>query len=138
EHRLLAALLECFLRYEAVPDEVLTDALSQNGVTVGITVGLPSVEDRHVSDLWTAIGGDLRPALDVVATAPVQSGVVRAPAPVVLERTKLHVRRPAGSEMAGARGRQGNGTVDPSTDAAASAAAEASPGEVFSGGERDD
>jgi len=130
EHRLLAAMLECLLLYEALPDDVLTEALSQAGVTVGITVALPSVEDRHVSDLWTAIGGDLRPALDVVATAPVQGGVVRDPAPLVLERTKLNLRRPAGTETAGAGARRvAESAGDPS---------EAVASEVFSGGDGDD
>jgi hypothetical protein len=130
EHRLLAAMLECLLRYDALPDDVLTEALSEAGTTIGITVGLPSVEDRHVSDLWTAIGGDLRPALDVVATAPVQGGVVRPPGPIVLERTKLNMRRPAGTEIVGAGA--------PEADPSARDKGEAAPGEQFSGGERDD
>jgi hypothetical protein len=130
EHRLLAAMLECLLRYDALPDEVLTEALSEAGTTVGITVGLPSVEDRHVSDLWTAIGGDLRPALDVVATAPVQSGIVRPPGPIVLERTKLTMRRPAGTEVAGAA----SARADPS----AGETGDRAPAEQFSAGERGD
>lgn len=92
EHRLLGALLECFLKYEILPSEVLSGSLAVTGTAVSITVGVPSVEDRHVSDLWSAIGGELRPALDIVATTPMHVGIARPPAPLVLENTRLNVR----------------------------------------------
>jgi Pvc16 N-terminal domain len=98
EHRLLALLLDCFLKYDSLPIEVLAGSLAENATIVALSVGVPSVEDRHVSDLWTAIGGELRPALDVVAVAPIQPGIPRQPAPPVLERTRLNIRRPGGSE----------------------------------------
>lgn len=98
EHRLLSSLLECFLRYESLPSEVLAGSMADADITVSLTVGIPSVEDRHVSDLWSAIGGELHPALDLVAIAPMQAGIVRPPAPPVLERTRLNVRRPEGAE----------------------------------------
>ena len=97
EHRLLGALLECFLRYEILPTEVLCGSLAETQTTVSITVGVPSVEDRHVSDLWSAIGGELRPALDVVATTPMHVGIARPPAPLVLENTRLNVRSSGGA-----------------------------------------
>jgi hypothetical protein len=97
EHRLLAALLESFLKYDTLPSDVLTGSLAEFETTVALSVGVPSVEDRHVSDLWTAIGGELRPGLDVVATAPMQPGIPRAPAPPVLEHTRLNVRGPSGT-----------------------------------------
>jgi hypothetical protein len=96
EHRLLSLLLECFLKFDTLPIEVLAGSLAENATIVSLSVGVPSVEDRHVSDLWTAIGGELRPALDVVAVAPIQPGVPRTPAPPVLERTRLNVRQPGG------------------------------------------
>jgi hypothetical protein len=103
EHRLLGLLLECLLKFDTLPIDVLAGSLAENTTIVALSVGAPSVEDRHVSDLWTAIGGELRPALDVVAIVPIQPGIPRQPAPPVLERTRLNVRRPGGSEETGPR-----------------------------------
>jgi hypothetical protein len=132
EHRLLAALLECFLKYDALPADVLAGPLGEFGTTVALTVGVPSVEDRHVSDLWSAIGGELRPALDVVAIAPIQPGVPRAPAPPVLEHTRLNVRGPSGTMEE----RQLRGV--PQEDVRASAPAEGGNEEVVSAGQAKD
>lgn len=74
EHRLLAALLRCFLRYEALPEDVLGGSLEQLGLPVPMTVALPPPEDRSFADVWTALGGELKPSLDVVVTAPIDSG----------------------------------------------------------------
>ncbi len=98
EHRLLSLLLDCFLRYDNLPSDVLSGSLADNNTTVSLRVGVPSAEDRPVSDLWSAIGGELRPALDVVAVAPIQPGIPRVPAPPVLEQTRLNVRRPSGAQ----------------------------------------
>lgn len=99
EHRLLGALLACLVRYEYLPSEVLAGSLRDAPTTVSLTVGVPSTEDRHVSDLWSAIGGELRPALDVVATTPLYVGVPVPPAPLVLEKTRLNVRTPGGRHL---------------------------------------
>lgn len=129
EHRLLSSLLECFLRYDSLPGDVLTGSLADGGITVSLTIGVPSVEDRHVSDLWSAIGGELRPALDLVAVAPMQPGIVRPPAPPVLERTRLNVRRAEGSEES-RQGRPPAGTQEQPADALV--------GELVSAGQPED
>jgi hypothetical protein len=97
EHRLLASLLQCFLKYDSIPADALAGSLADGAVEVALSVAVPSGENRHVTDLWTAIGGELRPALEVVATAPIQPGIVRAPAPPVLERTRLEIVQPDGA-----------------------------------------
>jgi Pvc16 N-terminal domain len=74
EHRLLASLLLCFLRYDALPSEVLGESLAALKVSVPVTVALPPPEDRSFADVWTALGGELKPSLDVVVTAPLESG----------------------------------------------------------------
>jgi hypothetical protein len=82
EHRLLAQLLRCFLRHDALPDELVTGELAATGLQVPITVGLPPPEDRAFADVWSALGGELKPSLDVVITAPVDTGVVVTANPV--------------------------------------------------------
>jgi hypothetical protein len=76
EHRLLASLLRCFLRHDAVPDELVAGELSETGLEVPITVGLPPPEDRAFADVWSALGGELKPSLDIVVIAPIDTGVV--------------------------------------------------------------
>jgi hypothetical protein len=74
EHRVLSDLLLGLLRYEAVPPEVLTGSLAELEIPVPMTVALPPPEDRAFADVWTALGGELKPSLDVVVSAPVYSG----------------------------------------------------------------
>ncbi|WP_279579550.1 DUF4255 domain-containing protein [Fodinicola feengrottensis] len=74
EHRLLSALLTSLLSYEEMPRELLTGSLAQIGRPVAVTVALPPPEDRSFADVWTALGGELKPSLDVVISAPVMAG----------------------------------------------------------------
>src|SRR5262249_17263291 len=69
EHRLLAAALSCFVRHERLPDDVLTGGLSV-GMPVYATIALPPPQDRPLSDVWSALGGELKPSLDLVVIAP--------------------------------------------------------------------
>lgn len=75
EHRLLSALLQCFIRYECLPDPLLTDGLSRTGLPTPVTVALPPPEDRAFADVWSALGGELKPSLDLVVIVPVDLGV---------------------------------------------------------------
>ena len=74
EHRLLSALLYCFLRNESLPTELLTGALAELELPVTLSVALPPPEDRAFADVWSALGGELKPSLDLVVTAPVDGG----------------------------------------------------------------
>ena len=73
EHRLLASLMRCFLKYNEVPATLVPTA-ADDRVGVPITVGLPPPEDRAFADVWTALGGELKPSLDVVVIAPMDFG----------------------------------------------------------------
>ena len=74
EHRLLDALLRCFLRYDALPEELVIGTLAETGLVVPVTVALPPPEDRAFADVWSSLGGELKPSLDVVVIAPVTPG----------------------------------------------------------------
>jgi hypothetical protein len=39
-----------------------------------MTIGLPPPEDRAFADVWSALGGELKPSLDLVVTAPMWTG----------------------------------------------------------------
>jgi len=81
EHRLLDALLRCFLRYDAVPDELVATLLSDTGLPCSITIAQPPPEDRAFADVWSSLGGELKPSLDVVVTAPVGRDIFYAAGP---------------------------------------------------------
>jgi len=46
-------------------------------------VALPPPEDRAFADVWSALGGELKPSLDVVVIAPVDTGVLFPAGPPV-------------------------------------------------------
>ncbi|HEY8338358.1 MAG TPA: DUF4255 domain-containing protein [Egibacteraceae bacterium] len=70
EHRLLSAVLACFLSADVLPSEVLQGALADLGEPVRSTVALPLPPERSISDVWSALGGEMKPSLDLVVTAP--------------------------------------------------------------------
>ena len=49
-----------------------------------LTVALPPPEDRSFADVWSALGGELKPSLDVVVSAPTDTGRVYPAAPHIL------------------------------------------------------
>jgi hypothetical protein len=89
EHRLLSSVLACLLRHDALPEELVTGTLAGPGISVPLTIGLPPPEDRGFADVWSALGGELKPSLDVVVIAPVDSGVVHPAGPPVTEGAVL-------------------------------------------------
>jgi hypothetical protein len=111
EHRLLSTILACALRYDALPRDILSGSLLEQPLNMPVTVALPPPEDRALSDVWTALGGELKPSLDLVITAPVDSQVTAAAGPPVLEEPRLSIdgapapgrRRRAAPDEAAAR-----------------------------------
>lgn len=109
EHRLLSALLGGFLRHEYFPPELLRGALEGEEVPVLVTVALPPSDDRKIADTWSALGGELKPSLDVVVTAPMNIARSIEAGPPVLESPRLAVisTTDAGSATEGSRESKG-------------------------------
>lgn len=91
EHRLLASLLMCFVKQDAMPRPLVTGPLEESGKAIPITVALPPPEDRAFADVWTALGGELKPSLDIVVTAPVFVGEAEEAGPPVTEGPRISV-----------------------------------------------
>jgi hypothetical protein len=89
EHRLLTSVLWCLLENEVIPEEHLTESLRSKELPVGIVVAQPGKDDRKVSDVWTALGGDLKPSLDLVATVRLDIGIMREAARLVQAPMRL-------------------------------------------------
>lgn len=92
EHRLLAALLAAFIRADTVPRDVLAGQLAEQAEPVVLTVALPPPQDRSLSDVWSALGGDLKPSLDVCVTCAFDTDRFVAAGPPVLETPRLRMR----------------------------------------------
>jgi len=89
EHRLLSAVLACFLSHDYIPPDVLAGSLSGTTFPIGVTVALPPPEDRALSDVWSALGGELKPSLDLVVISPFEAGPVDLAAGLVREGLRL-------------------------------------------------
>jgi hypothetical protein len=103
EHRLLAAVLGCFLRFELLPSDVLTGALAGQRNKIPVTIALPPPQDRPLSDVWSALGGELKPSLDLVAVVPIDPHAPVAVGPLVLEDPKFNFDTGRGGEAVGGR-----------------------------------
>jgi hypothetical protein len=93
EHRVLASLLACFLRSEILDPEVLAPALAEQDHRVLLRVAHPPAKERALADVWSAIGGELKPALDLVVDVPFDPQRVQEAGPPVLEPMELRVHR---------------------------------------------
>lgn len=96
EHRLLSSLLACFLLHDAIPHDLLTGATAALGLQVPVTVALPPPEDRAFADVWSALGGELKPSLDLVVSAPTSTGRRFEAAPLVAESPHMSLEGVSG------------------------------------------
>ncbi|GAA4224015.1 DUF4255 domain-containing protein [Actinomadura meridiana] len=102
EHRLLSAVLGCLLRHETLPETMLPTGgiLATAGMPVPVTAALPPADPRSITELWSALGGELKPSLDVVVLAPfpVTPDLPAGP-PVTELEVELHDGEPTVSEV---------------------------------------
>ena len=140
EHRLLSALLSGFVRHEYFPAELLQGSLEGEEIPVLLTVALPPEDDRKIADTWSALGGELKPSLDVVVTAPLNIARSIEAGPPVLEELRLAVVSAAqssaaadtpkpGSRPTDGKGRTRRDAAPPSGDARAPATGTSSDAE---------
>src|SRR6202022_2992808 len=108
EHRLLSSLLACFLRHPTMPADALTGALVQSRQPILLNIALPPPQDRSISDVWSALGGELKPSLDLIVNAPFEIKVAVPAGPPVLEEPRFSFAAADGeSEEAGTAARSG-------------------------------
>lgn len=112
EHRLLSAVLGAFIQSDILPPDVLQGALTDEVDPVKVTIALPPPQDRSISDVWNALGGELKPSLDLVVTAPFSPERFEHVGPPVSEPPRIRIsdgdreetragRAPAGEEEGG-------------------------------------
>ncbi|MFD7817885.1 DUF4255 domain-containing protein [Streptomyces sp. NPDC059785] len=97
EHRLLSAVLATLLPREILPADELPGALGALGLSVPLTVASLQTEARSLAEIWSALGGELKPSLDVVVTAPFPAFPEYDAGPPVTEGAGVRVRGIDGS-----------------------------------------
>jgi hypothetical protein len=89
EHKLLAALLTTFLESDLLPDEVQSEALRSLERPIIVSIGLPLPASRSVFDMWTALGSEPKPSLDLEVIVPIGEGRSITAGPPVTEQPRL-------------------------------------------------
>ncbi|MEV0639423.1 DUF4255 domain-containing protein [Streptomyces sp. NPDC050619] len=84
EHRLLSQVLACLVAADSLPARLLTGTLAELGLIVGLDAGGSGLDAPAASDVWSALGGELKASLEVRVRAPL-AGVTTAVAPPVTE-----------------------------------------------------
>ena len=96
EHRLLSAVLATLLPRELLPPSDLPDALRELGLSVPVTVAGVQSESRSLAEIWSALGGELKPSVDLVVTAPFPAVPEYDAGPPVTEGAAVRVRDTSG------------------------------------------
>ncbi|MGH2466018.1 MAG: Pvc16 family protein, partial [Candidatus Limnocylindrales bacterium] len=122
-----------FIRNPMIKAEDLDGARAEPDLPVYIDVGQPPSQDRSLADVWSALGGELKPSLDLIVTAPFVVEVAQPAGPPVLEEPRLAIVTPLGNEEAGGSRRPDRvaaGRLPPSPDETRKAGAENQPGRI--------
>src|SRR5438874_12103140 len=96
EHRLLSSLLACFLRHPSMPPDALSGTLAEGRQPISLNIALPPPQDRSISDVWSALGGELKASLDLVVNAPFEIKLAMPAGPPVLEEPRFSFAGPDG------------------------------------------
>jgi hypothetical protein len=81
EHRLLSQALSCLVGLDVLPEEHLTGTLADLGLRVQMRTSAPSEGLPSVSDVWSALGAELKPSIDLRVLAPLAGAVTPAGQP---------------------------------------------------------
>ncbi|MET9910833.1 DUF4255 domain-containing protein [Streptomyces sp. NPDC006476] len=92
EHRLLSAVLATLIPRELIGPSELPGALGELGLTIPLSVAGIQTESRSLAEIWSALGGELKPSLDLVVTAPFPAYPEYDAGPPVTEGAAVRVR----------------------------------------------
>ncbi|MGP4052320.1 DUF4255 domain-containing protein [Streptomyces sp. 2A115] len=91
EHRLLSAALATLLPHELLSAQELPGSLGRLGLTMPVAVSGIQSEARSLAEIWSALGGELKPSLDLVVTVPFPAFPDYDAAPPVTEGAMVRV-----------------------------------------------
>lgn len=102
EHRLLSEALTCLSRTDSLVPRWLTGTLAELGLSIPLETAGPVSEGRAATDVWSALGGELKPAIDLRVTAPLAGQRIPAGPPVtegIVVRTAGPYSEPGGRHL---------------------------------------
>lgn len=105
EHRLLSEVLRCMARTDVLPARLRTGTLAELGLAVPIEVAGGGTQGRSAGDVWSALGGELKAAIDLKVLAPLAGELIDA-APPVTEGLEVRVAPAASDDTPSAPGRR--------------------------------
>lgn len=100
EHRLLSAVLATLIPRELLAPSELPTAIAQMGLSVPVSVAGIQTESRSLAEIWSALGGELKPSIDLVITTPFPAYPEYDVGPPVTEGAAVRVRPLDGSAAA--------------------------------------
>lgn len=116
EHRLLSQVLATLVATDTLPARLLTGTLAELGLTVGLDTAGAGLNGPSASDVWSALGGELKASLGVRVRAPL-AGVSTASAPPVTEGLVVRsAPRGEGGQATPGRRLRYKEVTDPGTD----------------------
>ncbi|HEY9371831.1 DUF4255 domain-containing protein [Streptomyces sp.] len=84
EHRLLSQVLSTLIATDTLPPHLLTGTLADLGLIVAVDAGGTGLDAPAASDVWSALGGELKPSLGLRVRAPL-AGISKVTSPPVTE-----------------------------------------------------
>ncbi|MFJ3142834.1 DUF4255 domain-containing protein [Streptomyces halstedii] len=124
EHRLLSEVLRCLIVADVLPARFRTGSLAELGLTVGIDAAGPGTDGPSATDVWSALGGELKPSIVLRVSAPM-AGERSAVGPPVTEGLVVRTATAVdGAEAGPGRRLRYEGVADPGPDGFAAAGRE--------------
>ncbi|MFE5481661.1 DUF4255 domain-containing protein [Streptomyces sp. NPDC056527] len=103
EHRLLSQVLACLVSTDTLPPHLLGGSLAELGLIVALDAGGTGLDAPAASDVWSALGGELKPSLGLRVRAPLAGISEVAAAPVTEGLVVRSVPRAEPGETDGSR-----------------------------------
>ncbi|MFI8948086.1 DUF4255 domain-containing protein [Streptomyces sp. NPDC053750] len=104
EHRLLSAVLATLLPRDLLAPAELPASLAALNLSVPLSVAGVQTESRSLAEIWSALGGELKPSLDLVVTVPFPAYPEYEAGPAVTEGATVRLRDTA-DDASDAKGR---------------------------------
>jgi hypothetical protein len=93
EHRLLTQVIIAFLRFDKVPAGYLRGPLAEYDAAVLLSLAIAPGRERSVTDIWSVMGGQLHPSIDLTVTVPIDPALEFPVGPPVTEPPDLRAVR---------------------------------------------
>jgi hypothetical protein len=100
EHRILSELLRSFIQFDHIPEQYLQGWIAEQPLPVMMAIALPPTQDRSLSDIWSALGGEMKPSIDLRIVAPLETRRSFETGPPAMEAPRIMVRRDDDAEAA--------------------------------------